>query len=83
MAIKDIIKYQKETIINTYRKKSSRNANTISTKSFKRPSVKVSIMMLHNSEIFDLLNDQKQRGKIRFNMVQNEIIESPNYGQEY
>ena len=40
-------------------------------------------MMLHNSEIFDLLNDQKQRGKIRFNMVQNEIIESPNYGQEY
>ena len=57
MAIKDMIKYQKEAIISIYRKKSSRNAGTISTKSFKRPAVKVSIMMLYNSEIFDLLND--------------------------
>ena len=83
MSIKEIIKYQKEQIVNTYRKKSSRNTNSISTKSFKRPSVKVQILMLYNSEIFDLLNDQKQRGKIRFNTVQNEIVDSPNYGKEY
>lgn len=41
----------------------------MNTKSIKRPSVKISVMMLYNSEIFDLLNDQKQRGKIRFNKV--------------
>ena len=39
--------------------------------------------MLYNSEIFDLLNEQRQRGKIRFERVQNEIVDSANYGQEY
>ncbi len=49
----------------------------------KAPAVKVSVMLLFNNEVYDLLSQKQQRGKIRFKKQINHLQNSKNYGHEY
>jgi hypothetical protein len=73
LSVMDILAFQKEQLQSSGR----------ATKAFKRPAVKLSVMLFFNNEVHDLLAQQAQKGKIRFSKQLNRLTGSRNYGHEF
>lgn len=67
MSVKEILKFQNDVIGGK----------------LKKPTVSLCIMMLFNNEIYDMLTEHWQRGKIKFVQKTNNIQGSINYGQQF